>query len=149
MVFKPLLSCPFIPTETLPQAFGIALSQVIANDRVHKQRHDPLRGEHSDPSELMLSFLHLTSNFKRANKDISSSNSSLSSTCETPNESPLRCTPDPAPRTRRRVGNSVNKTQHSVRKQRGICLITFAHVISLALNDLFGYSLTVGTWCGH
>lgn len=94
--------------ETLPQAFGIALSQVIANDRVHKQRHDPLRGEHSDPSELMLSFLHLTSNFKRANKDISSSNSSLSSTCETPNESPLRCTPDPAPRTRRRGGVSVD-----------------------------------------
>lgn len=94
--------------ELSPQAFGIALSQVIANDRVHKQRHDPSRAEHSDPSELMLSFLHLTSSFKRANKDLSSSNSSLSSTCETPIESPLRCTPDPAPRTCRRGGVSVD-----------------------------------------
>lgn len=94
--------------ESSPQAFGIALSQVIANDRVHKQRPDPSRAEHSDPSELMLSFLHLTSSFKRANKDLSSSNSSLSSTCETPIESPLRCTPDPAPRTCRRGGVSVD-----------------------------------------
>uniref|UniRef100_A0A8C6U2M5 Rho GTPase activating protein 6 n=1 Tax=Neogobius melanostomus TaxID=47308 RepID=A0A8C6U2M5_9GOBI len=94
--------------ESSPQAFGIALSQVIVNDHVHKQRHDPSRAEHSDPSELMLSFLHLTSSFKRANKDLSSSNSSLSSTCETPIESPLRCTADPAPRTRRRGGVSVD-----------------------------------------
>uniref|UniRef100_A0AAV2K3B4 Rho-GAP domain-containing protein n=1 Tax=Knipowitschia caucasica TaxID=637954 RepID=A0AAV2K3B4_KNICA len=94
--------------ETPPQAFGIPLSQVIANDRMHKQRPDLLRPEHSDPSELMLSFLHLTSSFKRTNKDFSSSNSSLSSTCETPNESPLQGTPDPAPRTRRRGGVSVD-----------------------------------------
>ncbi|XP_029980019.1 rho GTPase-activating protein 6 isoform X2 [Sphaeramia orbicularis] len=94
--------------ETMPQAFGIPLSQVISNDRTHKQRHDPLRGEHSDPSELMLSFLHLTSNFKRANKELSSSNSSLSSTSETPNESPLPSTADTAPRTHRRGGVSVD-----------------------------------------
>ncbi|XP_070770474.1 rho GTPase-activating protein 6-like [Enoplosus armatus] len=94
--------------ETMPQAFGIPLSQVISNDHTHKQRHDPPRGEHSDPTELMLSFLHLTSSFKRANKELSSSNSSLSSTSETPNESPLPSTPDPAPRTRRRGGVSVD-----------------------------------------
>lgn len=94
--------------ETLPQAFSIPLSQVIANDRAHKQRHDPPREEHSDPSELVLSFLNLTSNFRRANKELSSSNSSLSSTSETPNESPLPCTVDVAPRTRRRGGVSVD-----------------------------------------
>ena len=94
----------FLPTiENSPQAFGIQLSQVISNDRTHKQRHDPLREGHSDPTELMLSFLHLTSSFKRANKELSSSNSSMSSTSETPNDSPLPSTLDVAPRTRRRV----------------------------------------------
>ncbi|GAA6228752.1 rho GTPase-activating protein 6-like [Lates japonicus] len=94
--------------ETMPQVFGIPLSQVISNDRAHKQRHDPPREEHSDPTELMLSFLQLTSSFKRANKELSSSTSSLSSTSETPNESPLPSTPDAAPRTRRRGGVSVD-----------------------------------------
>ncbi|XP_042281524.1 rho GTPase-activating protein 6-like isoform X2 [Thunnus albacares] len=95
--------------ETTPQAFGIPLSQVISNDHTHKQRHDPPREEHSDPTELMLSFLHLNSNFKRANKEqLSSSNSSLSSTSETPNESPLLSIPIVAPRTRRRGGVSVD-----------------------------------------
>uniref|UniRef100_UPI0037E7CD62 rho GTPase-activating protein 6-like n=1 Tax=Semicossyphus pulcher TaxID=241346 RepID=UPI0037E7CD62 len=94
--------------ETAPQAFGIPLSQVISNDCAHKQRQDPPREEHSDPTELMLSFLQLTSSFKRANKELSSSNSSLSSTSETPNESPLPSTPDTAPRTHRRGGVSVD-----------------------------------------
>ncbi|XP_020490123.1 rho GTPase-activating protein 6 [Labrus bergylta] len=94
--------------EPLPRAFGIPLSQVISNDRTHKQRHDPPREEHSDPTELMLSFLQLTSSLRRANKELSSSNSSLSSTSETPNESPLPRTPDTAPRTRRRGGVSVD-----------------------------------------
>uniref|UniRef100_A0AAQ5Z7B7 Rho-GAP domain-containing protein n=1 Tax=Amphiprion ocellaris TaxID=80972 RepID=A0AAQ5Z7B7_AMPOC len=94
--------------ETMPQAFGIPLSHVISNDRVHKLRHDHPREEHSDPTELMLSFLHLNSSFKRVNKELSSSNSSLSSTSETPNESPLPSTPDTAPRTRRRGGVSVD-----------------------------------------
>ncbi|XP_042350564.1 rho GTPase-activating protein 6-like isoform X2 [Plectropomus leopardus] len=94
--------------ETMPQVFGIPLSQVISNDRTHKQRHDPPREEHSDPTELVLSFLHLNSSFKRGNKEFSSSNSSLSSTSETPNESPLLSTPDAAPRTRRRGGVSVD-----------------------------------------
>ncbi|XP_034416732.1 rho GTPase-activating protein 6-like [Cyclopterus lumpus] len=91
--------------ETMPQAFGIPLSQVISNDRTHKQRHDPPREEHS---EFMLSFLHFNSSFKRGNKELSSSNSSLSSTSETPNESPVLSAPDAAPRTRRRGGVSVD-----------------------------------------
>uniref|UniRef100_A0A3P8NZ52 Rho-GAP domain-containing protein n=1 Tax=Astatotilapia calliptera TaxID=8154 RepID=A0A3P8NZ52_ASTCA len=94
--------------DTTPQAFGIPLSHVISNDRMHKLRHDHPREEHSDPTELMLSFLHLTSSYKRANKELSSSNSSLSSTSETLNESPLPSTPDIAPRTRRRGGVSVD-----------------------------------------
>uniref|UniRef100_A0A7N8XNK2 Rho GTPase activating protein 6 n=1 Tax=Mastacembelus armatus TaxID=205130 RepID=A0A7N8XNK2_9TELE len=92
--------------ETVPQVFGIPLSQVISNDRTNKQRHDSPRVEHSDPTELMLSFLHLTSSFKRANKEFSSSTSSLSSASEPPNESSFLSPPDP--RTRRRGGVSVD-----------------------------------------
>ncbi|XP_068185532.1 rho GTPase-activating protein 6-like isoform X2 [Antennarius striatus] len=94
--------------ETVPQAFGIPLWQVISNDHMHKQRYNPLREGHSDPTELMLSFLHLNASFKRTNKELSSSNSSLSSTSETPNGSPLPSTPDPVPRTHRRGGVSVD-----------------------------------------
>ncbi|XP_072253068.1 rho GTPase-activating protein 6-like isoform X1 [Leuresthes tenuis] len=94
--------------ETTPQAFGIPLSHVISNDRIHKLRHDHPREEHSNPTELMLSFLHPSSSLKRPNKELSSSNSSLSSTSETPNESSLPSTPDVAPPTRRRGGVSVD-----------------------------------------
>ncbi|MEQ2194568.1 hypothetical protein XENOCAPTIV_031029, partial [Xenoophorus captivus] len=85
---------------TSPQVFGIPLSHVITNDRIHKLRHDHLREEHSNPSELMLSFLHLSS---RPNKELSSSNSSLSSTPESHYESTLPSTPDTASRTSRRT----------------------------------------------
>ncbi|XP_040057268.2 rho GTPase-activating protein 6 isoform X2 [Gasterosteus aculeatus] len=91
--------------ETVPQAFGIPLLQVISNDRARKQRHDPPRGEQG---ELTLSFLNFNYSFRRGNKELSSSGSSLSSTSETPNESPRLGTADAAPRTRRRGGVSVD-----------------------------------------
>ncbi|XP_008398705.1 rho GTPase-activating protein 6 isoform X1 [Poecilia reticulata] len=94
--------------ETLPQAFGIPLSHVITNDRVHKLRHEHQREEQSNTTELMLSFLHLSSGFKRPNKELSSSNSSLSSTPESHNDSPLPSTPDIASWTSRRGGVSVD-----------------------------------------
>ena len=139
----------FLPTtENSPQAFGIPLSQVISNDRRHKQRHDPLREGHSDPTELMLSFLHLTSSFKRANKELSSSNSSMSSTSETPNDSPLPSTLDVAPRTRRRVRHF---SKHAAAERQEICLITLAHEISLGICDFSwgGGVHSVGGWCSH
>ncbi|XP_076026245.1 rho GTPase-activating protein 6 [Genypterus blacodes] len=92
--------------DTQPQAFGLPLSQVISNDRTHKQRHDPQQEEHRDLSDVMQPHLHLSS--KRVNRDLSSSNSSLSSTSETPNESPLPSPMDTAPRTHRRGGMSVD-----------------------------------------
>lgn len=93
--------------EVTPLVFGVPLYQVISNDRTLKQRHDPPWEGHSDPTELMLSFLHLTSSFKRTNREFSSSNSSLSSS-EAPNESTVIGTADAAPRTRRRVGSRNN-----------------------------------------
>ncbi|XP_028991655.1 rho GTPase-activating protein 6-like isoform X2 [Betta splendens] len=91
--------------ETVPQVFGIPLSQVISNDRTHKQRRGAQREEHSDPTELMLSFLRLTPGVRGANREFSSSTSSLSSTSENLNESALL---GPALRTRRRGGVSVD-----------------------------------------
>ncbi|XP_077436891.1 rho GTPase-activating protein 6 isoform X2 [Vanacampus margaritifer] len=94
--------------EVTPQAFSIPLAQVIFNDRTHKQRYDAPQEQHCDPTELVLSFLHFTSTFKRANKELSSSNSSLSSNSESPNKSPFARAANAAPRTRRRGGVSVD-----------------------------------------
>lgn len=77
------------------------LSQVIANDRAYKLKQDTQKEEQRDVSEFVASLLPFGN--KRQNKELSSSNSSLSSTSETPNESTSPNTPEPAPRARRRV----------------------------------------------
>lgn len=92
--------CVSIP-EFIPQAFGMPLSQVIANDRAYKLKQDSQREEQKDTSDFVSSLLPFGN--KRQNKELSSSNSSLSSTSETPNESTSPNTPEPAPRARRRV----------------------------------------------
>ncbi|XP_070799226.1 rho GTPase-activating protein 6 isoform X2 [Pituophis catenifer annectens] len=92
--------------EFIPQAFGMPLSQVIANDRAYKLKQDTHREEQRDVSEFVTSLLPFGS--KRQNKELSSSNSSLSSTSETPNESTSPNTPEPAPRARRRGAMSVD-----------------------------------------
>lgn len=96
--------------ESMPQAFGITLSQVISNDRAQKQRQElqTQREEHRDASDLVSSLLHLTSRRSTKDKELSSSNSSLSSNSETPNESSLPNMPEAQPRTRRRGGVSVD-----------------------------------------
>ncbi|KAG8451903.1 hypothetical protein GDO86_003918 [Hymenochirus boettgeri] len=92
--------------EFLPQAFGMPLSQVIANDRAHKLRQDSHKEEQKDVSDFVASILPFGT--KRQNKELSSSNSSLSSTSETPNESTSPNTPEAAPRARRRGAMSVD-----------------------------------------
>ncbi|KAJ3591560.1 hypothetical protein NHX12_006693, partial [Muraenolepis orangiensis] len=104
--------------DNLPQAFGIPLALVIANDRVYKQRLDsgqrekeeqgrregwgdevsPLKDANSD---LAFSFQHMGSTAK-----LSSSNSSLSSTCEIPTEpSP----PPPPPPSMAEAGQRIHR----------------------------------------
>uniref|UniRef100_A0A8C5LW46 Rho GTPase activating protein 6 n=1 Tax=Leptobrachium leishanense TaxID=445787 RepID=A0A8C5LW46_9ANUR len=92
--------------EFLPQAFGMPLSQVIANDRVHKLKQDSHKEEQKEVSDFVASILPFGA--KRQNKELSSSNSSLSSTSETPNESTSPNTPEAAPRVRRRGAMSVD-----------------------------------------
>ncbi|ERE65297.1 rho GTPase-activating protein 6 [Cricetulus griseus] len=92
--------------EFIPQAFGMPLSQVIANDRAYKLKQDLQREEQKDASDFVSSLLPFGN--KKQNKELSSSNSSLSSTSETPNESTSPNTPEPAPRARRRGAMSVD-----------------------------------------
>ncbi|XP_052004443.1 rho GTPase-activating protein 6-like isoform X2 [Xyrauchen texanus] len=94
--------------ECDPRAFGVPLSQVIFNDRRHKQLQD---GREQDAQQDLVdrasSLLHLTS--RRTNhKEFSSSNSSLSSAAMTPNASSSPGTPETALRSQRRGGVSVD-----------------------------------------
>lgn len=61
--FSSLSFCVF--PEFIPQAFSIPLSQVIANDRTHRQRQDCFRQDHlhreeqKDSSDLVSSILQV------------------------------------------------------------------------------------------
>ncbi|KAM6151450.1 rho GTPase-activating protein 6 [Rhynchocyon petersi] len=92
--------------EFIPQAFGMPLSQVIANDRAYKLKQDLQKEEQKDAPDSVASLLPFGN--KKQNKELSSSNSSLSSTSETPNELTSPNTPEPAPRARRRGAMSVD-----------------------------------------
>ncbi|XP_016378587.1 rho GTPase-activating protein 6-like isoform X2 [Sinocyclocheilus rhinocerous] len=93
--------------ESDPQAFGVPLSQVIVNDRRHKQLQEELQEEQRSPADRVSSLLQLTGR-RSTNKELSSSNSSLSSSSETPNEGTTPGTPETALRSRRRGGVSVD-----------------------------------------
>ncbi|XP_016367119.1 rho GTPase-activating protein 6-like isoform X1 [Sinocyclocheilus rhinocerous] len=92
--------------ESDSQAFGVPLSQVIVNDRRHKQLQEE-QEEQRSPSDRVSSLLHLMGR-RSTNKELSSSNSSLSSSSETPNEGTTPSTPETALRSRRRGGVSVD-----------------------------------------
>uniref|UniRef100_A0A671PX31 Rho GTPase-activating protein 6-like n=1 Tax=Sinocyclocheilus anshuiensis TaxID=1608454 RepID=A0A671PX31_9TELE len=92
--------------ESDPQAFGVPLSQVIVNDRRHKQQQEE-QEEQRSPADRVSSLLQLTGR-RSTNKELSSSNSSLSSSSETPNEGTTPGTPETALRSRRRGGVSVD-----------------------------------------
>lgn len=94
------LSVSLSISESDPQAFGVPLSQVIFNDRRLKQLHEGQRCPAGRPSSLW----HLAGR-RSNNKELSSSNSSLSSASETPNESSSPGTPETALRSQRRVQN--------------------------------------------
>lgn len=146
--------CVWIP-EFIPQAFGMPLSQVIANDRAYKLKQDLQRDEQKDASDFVASLLPFGS--KKQNKELSSSNSSLSSTSETPNESTSPNTPEPAPRARRRVSCSVFSPEPMVGQPKACKVIfrAFAHVKTGHVICVQGMSTTpfrenlhwlYGTW---
>ncbi|GAA6079697.1 rho GTPase-activating protein 36 isoform X1, partial [Tachysurus ichikawai] len=52
---------------TAPKAFGIPLSQVIANDRAYKQRQDALKESRRDCLELEASVMHFRAEKRQQN----------------------------------------------------------------------------------
>ncbi|XP_062039428.1 rho GTPase-activating protein 6 isoform X3 [Lepus europaeus] len=81
--------------EPAPRAFGMTLSQVIANDRAHRRRREEPAG---DPAVTP----------PRPRRDLSGSSSSLSSAPDTPTEAATPGSPEAPPRARRRGAVSVD-----------------------------------------
>ncbi|XP_053485284.1 rho GTPase-activating protein 36 isoform X2 [Ictalurus furcatus] len=109
--------------ETAPKAFGIPLSQVIANDRAYKQRQDALKESRRDCLELEASVMHF-----RAEKRQQNGNRPLVSTASTSGDAsssllelhskPLSPTfLDNSSRSHRRGGLSVDSISDLVESQ--------------------------------
>ncbi|XP_037395015.1 rho GTPase-activating protein 6-like isoform X2 [Pygocentrus nattereri] len=93
--------------EYVPQAFGVPLQQVIANDRWLKLRQDGREDQRESTANLASFLLHLTGQ-RASHRHFYSSNSSLSSASETNNEPVSPVSPEAVARSRRRGGMSVD-----------------------------------------
>ncbi|XP_036404007.1 rho GTPase-activating protein 36 isoform X2 [Megalops cyprinoides] len=106
--------------ETAPKAFGIPLSQVIANDRAHKQRQDALKESRRDCLDLEASVLRF-----RAQKQQHDGGPPLTSVHAPPSTSALELHSKPlsptlqdkASRVHRRGGMSVDSISDMVESQ--------------------------------
>ncbi|KAK3567657.1 hypothetical protein QTP86_020399, partial [Hemibagrus guttatus] len=109
--------------ETAPKAFGIPLSQVIANDRAYKQRQDALKESRRDCLELEASVMHFRAEKRHQNGNrpmvsrASTSSDASSSLLELHNK-PLSPTfLDNSSRSHRRGGLSVDSISDLVESQ--------------------------------
>lgn len=82
--------------DSAPQAFGLPLCQVIANDRAQRRRREEPEGAGPEATPT------------RPRPALSGSSSSLSSAPDTPTEPTAPGSPEPAPRARRRGAVSVD-----------------------------------------
>ncbi|KAG7330312.1 hypothetical protein KOW79_006534 [Hemibagrus wyckioides] len=109
--------------ETAPKAFGIPLSQVIANDRAYKQRQDALKESRRDCLELEASVMYFRAEKRHQNGNrpmvsrASTSSDASSSLLELHNK-PLSPTfLDNSSRSHRRGGLSVDSISDLVESQ--------------------------------
>ncbi|KAF7706482.1 hypothetical protein HF521_019736 [Silurus meridionalis] len=109
--------------ETAPKAFGIPLSQVIANDRAYKQRQDALKESRRDCLELEASVMHFRAEKRQQNGNqpmvstVSTSGDATSSLLEL-HSKPLSPTfLDNSSRSHRRGGLSVDSISDLVESQ--------------------------------
>ncbi|KAG9270989.1 rho GTPase-activating protein 6-like isoform X1 [Astyanax mexicanus] len=93
--------------EYVPQAFGVPLQQVIANDRWLKVRQDDREVQRDSVLNVASFLLHLTSP-RDNHRHFYSSNSSLSSTTDTTNDPSSPVIPEETSHIRRRGGMSVD-----------------------------------------
>uniref|UniRef100_W5K2K3 Rho GTPase activating protein 6 n=1 Tax=Astyanax mexicanus TaxID=7994 RepID=W5K2K3_ASTMX len=93
--------------EYVPQAFGVPLQQVIANDRWLKVRQDDREVQRDSVVNVASFLLHLTSP-RDNHRHFYSSNSSLSSTTDTTKDPSSPVIPEGTSHIRRRGGMSVD-----------------------------------------
>ncbi|MFT7802088.1 rho GTPase-activating protein 6-like [Arapaima gigas] len=95
--------------EAAPKTFGIPLSQVIANDRAHRQRQDALKEGRRDCLELEASVLHFRAEQQRRRRQHDGS--------ELPSKPPRPLVLEAASRSQRRGGLSVDSISDLVESQ--------------------------------
>ncbi|KAJ8416769.1 hypothetical protein AAFF_G00326470 [Aldrovandia affinis] len=133
--------------ETAPKAFGIALSQVIANDRARKQQQDALKESRRDCLDLEASVLHFRAEKRQhhsSNKPPGSTVSTLASipTLEFHNK-PLSPTLHDTSRAQRRGGLSVDSISDLVESQsRLLEALQLSHPNELDIKKAAGRTQT-------
>ncbi|XP_067293475.1 rho GTPase-activating protein 36 isoform X2 [Pseudorasbora parva] len=109
--------------ESAAKAFGIPLSQVIANDRAHKQRQDALKESRRDCLDLEASVLHFRAEKWQHNGNRPLGNTALSpgaastTALEVQGKPPSSAFMDNTSRTHRRGGMSVDCISDLVESQ--------------------------------
>ncbi|XP_056608698.1 rho GTPase-activating protein 36 isoform X2 [Triplophysa dalaica] len=109
--------------DVAPQAFGIPLAQVIANDRAHKQRQDALKESRRDCLDLEASVLHFRAEKWQHNGNRTMSSTALSHGAASSPALEVHSKPvssvfmDNTSRTHRRGGLSVDSISDLVESQ--------------------------------
>ncbi|KAA0723657.1 Rho GTPase-activating protein 6 [Triplophysa tibetana] len=109
--------------DVAPQAFGIPLAQVIANDRAHKQRQDALKESRRDCLDLEASVLHFRAEKWQHNGNRTMSSTALSHGAASSPALEVQIKPvssvfmDNTSRTHRRGGLSVDSISDLVESQ--------------------------------
>ncbi|KAL4631707.1 rho GTPase-activating protein 6-like isoform X1 [Arapaima gigas] len=104
--------------DKAPKAFGIPLSQAIANDRAHKQRQDAVRESRRDCLDLEASVLHFRAEKQQQQQQqYEGSSSGTASSQELPSKALPRTFLDSTPRSHRRGGLSVDSISDLVESQ--------------------------------
>ncbi|KAJ8338277.1 hypothetical protein SKAU_G00372430 [Synaphobranchus kaupii] len=131
--------------ETAPKAFGIPLSQVIANDLARKQRQDALKESRRDCLDLEASVLH----FRAEKRQHHNGNNPPYSTAAAPSTLELHNKPlsptllDKATRAHRRGGLSVDSISDLVESQsRLLEALQLSHPNELDIKKATGRTQT-------
>ncbi|KTF75369.1 hypothetical protein cypCar_00014426, partial [Cyprinus carpio] len=132
-------------TESAAKAFGIPLSQVIANDRAFKQRQDALKESRRDCLDLEASVLHFRAEKWQHNGNLPLGNTALSPDAssspalEAHSKPPSSAFMDNTSRTHRRGGMSVDSISDMVESQsRLLEALQLSHPNELELKKAAG-----------
>ncbi|XP_061091500.1 rho GTPase-activating protein 36 isoform X2 [Conger conger] len=130
--------------ETAPKAFGIALSQVIANDRARKQRQDALKESRRDCLDLEASVLHFRAEKRQHhNGNNPPCGTTATATLELHNKALSPAFQDNTSRAHRRGGLSVDSISDLVESQsRLLEALQLSHPNELDIKKATGRTQT-------